>query len=158
MIRSQVASQSRSHLKLRLCHRLCGSGWFLRGHFHTCICLSILKSLQSLHPSLYCCTVPFQSINQGIPKAVENLIIEHFYNQIFFKIELLLWSPQGKNCNFDINCTCNHWNFCWAVSNEKIQITKVRTLSNTIRVVADNSLVTLIPAKLKKAIENIVPE
>ena len=31
-------------------------------------------------------------------------------------------------------------------------------LSSTILVVADNSLVTLIPAKLKKAIEMMVPE
>ena len=39
-----------------------------------------------------------------------------------------------------------------------IQITRVLTLSSTIRVVADSSLVTLIPAKLKKAMEMMVPE
>lgn len=33
----------------------------------------------------------------------------------------------------------------------------VLTLSNTIRVVAEISLVTLIPAKLKKAIDTTVP-
>ena len=39
-----------------------------------------------------------------------------------------------------------------------IQITRVLMLSSTILVVADNSLVTLIPAKLKKAMEMMVPE
>ena len=39
-----------------------------------------------------------------------------------------------------------------------IQITRVLTLSSTMRVVADSSLVTLMPAKLKKAMEMIVPE
>lgn len=39
----------------------------------------------------------------------------------------------------------------------KIQIIIVLTLSKTIRVVAEISLVTLIPAKLKNAIEIIVP-
>lgn len=39
-----------------------------------------------------------------------------------------------------------------------IQITIVRTLSKTMRVVADISFVTLIPAKLKNAIEIIVPK
>ena len=39
-----------------------------------------------------------------------------------------------------------------------IQMTSVLTLSRTILVVALSSLVMLIPAKLKKAIEMIVPE
>ena len=39
-----------------------------------------------------------------------------------------------------------------------IQITKVRIESNTVLVVADNCLVTLIPAKLKNDILMIVPE
>ena len=39
-----------------------------------------------------------------------------------------------------------------------IQITRVLTLSSTMRVVADSSLVTLMPAKLKKAMEMMVPE
>lgn len=39
-----------------------------------------------------------------------------------------------------------------------IQIIMVRTLSRTILVVAEISLVTLIPAKLKKAMEIIVPK
>ena len=39
-----------------------------------------------------------------------------------------------------------------------IQMTRVLTLSSTMRVVADSSLVTLMPAKLKKAIEMMVPE
>ena len=39
-----------------------------------------------------------------------------------------------------------------------IQITRVLMLSSTILVVADSSLVTLIPAKLKKAMEMMVPE
>jgi len=39
-----------------------------------------------------------------------------------------------------------------------IQMTSVLTLSRTILVVALSSLVMLIPAKLKKAMEMIVPE
>ena len=38
-----------------------------------------------------------------------------------------------------------------------IQITRVLILSSTMRVVADSSLVTLMPAKLKKAMEIMVP-
>ena len=38
-----------------------------------------------------------------------------------------------------------------------IQITRVLTLSSTMRVVADSSLVMLMPAKLKKAMEIMVP-
>ena len=43
------------------------------------------------------------------------------------------------------------WKLCHPTPNETPQITKVRTESKTIRVVADISLVTDIPAKLKKA-------
>ena len=43
------------------------------------------------------------------------------------------------------------------MANETPQMTNVRTESKTMRVVADISLVTEIPAKLKKAIENTVP-
>ena len=38
-----------------------------------------------------------------------------------------------------------------------IQITRVLILSSTMRVVADSSLVMLMPAKLKKAMEIMVP-
>ena len=37
-------------------------------------------------------------------------------------------------------------------------MTRVRTESSTILVVAESSLVTLIPAKLKKAMEIMLPE
>lgn len=53
--------------------------------------------------------------------------------------------------------TCSQWNFCPKKAKLNIQMTIVLTLSKTILVVADSSFVTLIPAKLKKAIEIIVP-
>ena len=52
---------------------------------------------------------------------------------------------------------CKAWKGCHPMANETPQMTNVRTESKTIRVVADISLVTEIPAKLKKAIENTVP-
>ena len=52
---------------------------------------------------------------------------------------------------------CKAWKGCHPMANETPQMTNVRTESNTMRVVADISLVTEIPAKLKNAIENTVP-
>ena len=52
---------------------------------------------------------------------------------------------------------CKAWKGCHPMANETPQMTNVRTESKTMRVVADISLVTEIPAKLKKAIENTVP-
>lgn len=54
--------------------------------------------------------------------------------------------------------TCNHWKFSHLRANETTQISTVRPLSKTIRVVDDSSFVTEIPAKLKNAIENMLPE
>ncbi len=54
--------------------------------------------------------------------------------------------------------TCNTWKSCHFNANVTAQITIVRPLSSTIRVVADNSFVTDIPAKLKNAIEKIFPK
>ena len=50
---------------------------------------------------------------------------------------------------------CKAWNSCHFTNgrSETVQITSVRTESKTILVVADISLVTEIPAKLKKAID-----
>ena len=47
---------------------------------------------------------------------------------------------------------------CHCNANDTAQIINVRPLSSTIRVVDDNSLVTDIPAKLKKAIDKIFPK
>ena len=50
---------------------------------------------------------------------------------------------------------CKAWNSCQLTNGrrETVQITRVRTESRTILVVADISLVTEIPAKLKKAMD-----
>ena len=48
--------------------------------------------------------------------------------------------------------------FCHPMAMLTAQMTRVLTLSSTILVVAVNSLVTEIPAKLKKAIDTTVPE
>ena len=50
---------------------------------------------------------------------------------------------------------CKAWKGCHPMANETPHMTNVRTESNTMRVVADNYLVTEIPAKLKNAIENV---
>lgn len=52
---------------------------------------------------------------------------------------------------------CRPWNVCHPNHNEAAHTTRVRTESKTIRVVADNFFVTVMPAKLKNAIEIIVP-
>lgn len=54
--------------------------------------------------------------------------------------------------------TCNQWNCCPKNAKLKIQMTIVLMLSKTIRVVAEISFVTLIPAKLKKAMDINVPK
>lgn len=56
--------------------------------------------------------------------------------------------------------TCHPVNGCQSRNTGRVmtQIISVRTLSNTIRVVALISLVTLMPAKLKKAILKILPK
>lgn len=48
--------------------------------------------------------------------------------------------------------TCRYWNVSQPILRVNTQMTRVRTESSTMRVVADNSLVTLTPAKLKNAI------
>jgi hypothetical protein len=53
--------------------------------------------------------------------------------------------------------TCKYWKSCQESDSVTAQMTSVRTLSNTILVVALNSLVTLIPAKLKNAMLIILP-
>ena len=52
---------------------------------------------------------------------------------------------------------CSPSNGCQRKARVTIQIMSVRKLSSTIRVVALISLVTLMPAKLKKAILNMLP-
>ena len=52
---------------------------------------------------------------------------------------------------------CSPSNGCQSKARETTHITSVRKLSSTIRVVALISLVTLMPAKLKKAILNMLP-
>jgi hypothetical protein len=53
--------------------------------------------------------------------------------------------------------TCTQKKLCQPSANDTTKINSVRTLSRTILVVADISLVTVIPAKLKNAILKIVP-
>ena len=54
--------------------------------------------------------------------------------------------------------SCRKKKFCHPMAMLTAQMTRVLTLSSTILVVAVNSLVTEIPAKLKKAIDTTVPE
>ena len=51
---------------------------------------------------------------------------------------------------------CRAWNTCQPTRSETDQMTNVRIESRTILVVADISLVTESPAKLKNAMEKIV--
>lgn len=53
--------------------------------------------------------------------------------------------------------TWSGWNPCQPIANEKVQMKNVRTESKTILVVADISLATLIPEKLKYAILIMLP-
>ena len=59
--------------------------------------------------------------------------------------------------NNKIIFTCRYWKSCQLSAKVTTHMTSVLTLSKTIRVVALSSLVTLIPAKLKKAILRILP-
>ena len=52
---------------------------------------------------------------------------------------------------------CKAWKGCHPMASETTQMTNDRIEFKTMRVVADISLVTDIPAKLPKAIENTVP-
>ena len=54
--------------------------------------------------------------------------------------------------------TCRYWKLCHPTIRENAQITRVRTESKTIRVVALSSLVTVNPQKLKNAILKTVPK
>lgn len=95
------------------------------------------------------CTMPFHSARTRTQKAETQSKHLYYLINILFHIFVL---------NILRIITCNQWNFWSKKAKLNTQIIIVRTLSNTMRVVAEISFVTLIPAKLKKAIETIVPE
>mmetsp|Transcript_38403 Transcript_38403/g.74484 ORF Transcript_38403/g.74484 Transcript_38403/m.74484 type:complete len:211 (-) Transcript_38403:570-1202(-) len=62
--------------------------------------------------------------------------------------------PSTRNGN---PMACMYWNFSHPIMRENIQMTRVRTLSKTIRVVAEIVLVTVTPKKLKKPMLTMFP-
>ena len=70
----------------------------------------------------------------------------------FKKLYTLIPVTRTANSNY-----YKAWKGCHPMANETPQMTNVRTESKTMRVVADISLDTEIPAKLEKAIKNTVP-
>lgn len=78
----------------------------------------------------------------------------HFTRYLIFIDKTRFWPWIART---EWKLTCKNENFSQPRAIVISQMTRVLTLSNTVRVVADSSLVTLIPQKLKNPMETMVP-